>query len=278
MINIGQYYRFVNIDKKQICDRNRGLMKLTEHSYLRNDYCDDILSLLSSEWKNDRVIHVGDYAEPNDETTTQNEIEKIVNDNRLINTVYEWASSFEEVEPFDEIRAKYVYNHDKKEYIDLTKQPIQWCFSNKKKLGFAKLNSFALLTACGNGLGGGDYGGINENLIGYWAGDKLESSEKEIEKYNHYKEINNVFNEQQLYNKGLSYGNYDDDYKAIKNIEQTMFIDHLDELRKKEEDLSKLKIDTSNLTNDESKMFKEDLQNYLCQYYGKKPNKDYFER
>ena len=43
-----------------------------EHSYLGNDYCDDILKLLSNEWKGDRVLHVGDYAQPDDETTTQN--------------------------------------------------------------------------------------------------------------------------------------------------------------------------------------------------------------
>ena len=253
-------------------------MKLTEHSYLRNDYCDDILSLLSNEWKNDRVIHVGDYAEPKDETNTQNLIDKIVTDNRINCTVYEWASSFNEVEPANEIEARFVYNHDKKQYTDLKKQPIQWCCSDGKKIEFAKFNSFALLTGCGNGLGGGDYCGINENYIGYWAGDKLESSEKEIEQYSDYKEMTNIFNEHRVYNKGLSYNNYEDDYKAIKNIEQTMFRDCLDELRKEEVDISKLKIDASNLTKEETKMFKEDFQNYLCQYYNKKINNNLCER
>ena len=38
---MGQYYKFVNIDKKEICDRNRHGYKLMEHSYVSNDYCND---------------------------------------------------------------------------------------------------------------------------------------------------------------------------------------------------------------------------------------------
>ena len=59
---MGQYYRFVNVDKKEISDRNRHGYKLMEHSYVANNYCNDTLRLLSNEWKGDRVIHVGDYA------------------------------------------------------------------------------------------------------------------------------------------------------------------------------------------------------------------------
>ena len=39
---MGQYYKFMNVDKKQICEKNRHGWKLMEHSYLGNDYCDDI--------------------------------------------------------------------------------------------------------------------------------------------------------------------------------------------------------------------------------------------
>ena len=74
---MGQYYKFVNIDKKEICDRNRQGYKLMEHSYVNNDYCNDILRLLSNEWKGDRVIHVGDYAESTDSSNTANIIEKL---------------------------------------------------------------------------------------------------------------------------------------------------------------------------------------------------------
>ena len=90
-IIIGQYYRFANIDKKEKCDRNIGLLKLTEHSYLDNDYCTDILSLLSKEWAGDEIIHVGDYASGNDGTTTNDIINKIEKDNKLNESVYEWV-------------------------------------------------------------------------------------------------------------------------------------------------------------------------------------------
>ena len=67
---MGQYYKFMNIDKKQNCQRNWHGVKLMEHSYVGNNYCDDILRLLSNEWKGDRVIHVGDYASYDDPSLT----------------------------------------------------------------------------------------------------------------------------------------------------------------------------------------------------------------
>ena len=86
---MGQYYKFVNIDKKQVCQRNWHNIKLTEHSYVGNNYCTDILSLLSKEWKGDRIIHVGDYAEPNDGTTTQKVIEKLYRENNVKTSISE---------------------------------------------------------------------------------------------------------------------------------------------------------------------------------------------
>ena len=94
---MGQYYKFMNIDKKQNCQRNWHGVKLMEHSYVGNNYCDDILRLLSNEWKGDRVIHVGDYAEPKDGTTTQNIIEKIMNENDIKYSLYSLCDQFDEV-------------------------------------------------------------------------------------------------------------------------------------------------------------------------------------
>ena len=96
---MGQYYKFINLDKKEICDRSKGFLKLTEHSYIGNEYCNDILTLLSNEWKGDRVIHVGDYAEGNDGTTTGKLIDKIEREKEVKTTVYDWSRSFEEIEP-----------------------------------------------------------------------------------------------------------------------------------------------------------------------------------
>ena len=99
---MGQYYKFFNLDKKQKCERTRPVLKLTEHSYLGNDYCEDILSLLVNEWKGDRVIHVGDYAKGSDNTTTAKLIDMIEKENNLLDkklTVYNWGDSFKDVAP-----------------------------------------------------------------------------------------------------------------------------------------------------------------------------------
>ena len=94
---MGQYYKFVNIDKKEICDRNRHGYKLMEHSYVNNDYCNDILRLLSNEWKGDRVIHVGDYAESTDSSNTANIIENLSNELGINHTIYSYAEGFKNV-------------------------------------------------------------------------------------------------------------------------------------------------------------------------------------
>ena len=107
---MGQYYKFVNIDKKEICDRNRHGYKLMEHSYVNNDYCNDILSLLSNEWKGDRVIHVGDYAESTDSSNTANIIENLSNELGINHTIYSYAEGFKNVVSKNNNNIRYVYN------------------------------------------------------------------------------------------------------------------------------------------------------------------------
>ena len=43
------------------------------------------------------------------------------------------------------------------------------------------LHPLSLLTALGNGKGGGDYHGINEDLIGYWAFDEISFEDADLE-------------------------------------------------------------------------------------------------
>ena len=193
---MGQYYRFINLDKKQKCERNIELLKLTEHSYLKNPYCMDVLSLLNNEWKGDRVIHVGDYAGGKDQTTTSSLIKEIEQQNNLNTTVYEWGYSFKNIEPLkDNKNIRYVYNLDKKQFIDLKKQPIQWICYEKNKIYFAKFNTFALLVGCGNQQGGGDYYRNNKERVGLWAGDRFISSASSLKEYENFKEVKYIFNE-----------------------------------------------------------------------------------
>ena len=148
---MGQYYKFINLDKKEKCDREQYPLKLTEHSYVGNQYCNDILTLLSNEWKGDRVIHVGDYATEKDSTFTSNIIGTLKREFKQKETFYSYGITFKDVEPNKVKKSiRYVYNLDKKQFIDLYHQPIIdiWYWDNNVSLG--KFNSFALLTACGN--------------------------------------------------------------------------------------------------------------------------------
>lgn len=261
---MGQYYKFANIDKKEKRDRNRHGYKLMEHSYVGNDYCDDILRLLSNEWKGDRVIHVGDYAEPNDGTTTDKFITKIINEFDINYSMYNYIDSFDEVSPSNTDSIRYVYNLDKKEYVDLYKQPIQHFFydSKKNEVGACKINSFALLVGCGNQQGGGDYYHINKKAVGCWAGDRLVSSPEILNEYKSYKQKNLIFNE------------YRDRYKRIKRY-HTLFEDkilsegnkvlkeYLKFLDKHESNFQKVKLDKETLLSNEIDSFNKVIDNYF---------------
>lgn len=254
---MGQYYKFMNVDKKQICEKNRHGWKLMEHSYLGNDYCDDILRLLSNEWKGDRVIQVGDYAEPNDETTTQNTIEKILKELEVPEGVslYDYGDSFENINSKARKDIRYVYNLDKKEYVDLFKQPIQWCYHDDKSLGAVKINSFALLIGCGNGLGGGDYHGVNEELVGYWAGDKFVSSSEPIKEYDNFTLRDDIYTE-------MDYGDLESYYEEeILETEKDIFKSELEKYKKYDHDISKLSFDSYGLLEEEQKVLESIFTN-----------------
>ena len=256
---MGQYYKFVNIDKKEVCDKNRHGYKLMEHSYVGNDYCNDILRLLSNEWKGDRVIHVGDYAEPTDTSNTSNIISKICKELGIESTtVYNYASDFNNIECSSNDNIRYVYNLDKKEYVDLFKQPIQrfWIDEDNKLIGACKINSFALLTGCGNEQGGGDYYFKNKQYVGSWAGDKIVSSPIQLNEYKNYKYNNLVFNENtEYYKKIKKYYNFLEN-KILKD-ESLILNDFLEYLRKNDYDYSNFKIDTSDLLDNEIKLFND---------------------
>ena len=255
---MGQYYKFMNIDKKQVCERNRHGWKLMEHSYLGNDYCDDILKLLSNEWKGDRVLHVGDYAQPDDETTTQNKVKDVMKELNVASedTLYNYCDTFEEVKSKSKKDIRYVYNLDKKEYVDLFKQPIEWCYHDDKYLGTVKINSFALLIGCGNGQGGGDYRSTNDNLVGYWAGDRFVSSTEPIKEYSDYHLRNEIFYEEKDY-EGLSY--YDEE--EILKHEKDVFNKYLDQYNQYGHDISKLSFDSFGLTEKEHKELEPIFEN-----------------
>lgn len=257
---MGQYYKFINIDKKKEPKERVGFAKLTEHSYLGNEYCESVLSLLSNKWKGDRVIHIGDYAEDGDGASTDNLIKKLKHTENIQELYHNDFETERSLKNSNKIR--YVFNHDKREFIDLFKQPIQWVGIDKKELFVTKFDSFALLTACGNGLGGGDYAEscVNSNKVGYWAGDHFTSSSEFLKEYADYKENTFIFNEMNQKLSGLKdITNWDESTEEIIiNCGQDLIENTLNNY-KNEIDLKPLKLDDTDLLTIEKTHFQFSL-------------------
>jgi hypothetical protein len=136
--------------------------KLMEHSYIGNNYVSAVewlLSPLGHFWKS-RIVWAGDYADP----------ESYPDENLLHRTLFDLAQiehETKEMKPTPPNMEKYYFlvNHTKRQYVDMSKA-LTDCD------GF-RIHPLPLLTAEGNGRGGGDYRGAREDLVGSWARDVI---------------------------------------------------------------------------------------------------------
>lgn len=180
---MGQYYSLYNRSKNERVEHDFntiGGMKLTEHSYVVNNLAVFLRKKLANEWSGDRIYHIGDYASPNDGTSTASKM---------------WADGYEILSNATSIKCPassedeqleypYIINHDKKKYVDI--RDVDVCNYWVGKNGDVWLYFFdplLLLTACGNGQGDGDYFGFDGELIGSWAGDRISASDTKPEGY-----------------------------------------------------------------------------------------------
>ena len=137
--------------------------KLIEHSYVSNNFVQAVESLIcpTGMFYKSRIVWAGDYADEEPE-------------GKNLNTL---AEQNEDIHSFprnkDMSEYLYVVNHTKQEYMS-------------KGNG---IHCLPLMTAEGNGRGGGDYYGQGEELVGTWARDVI-SVEKEVPGY---REVPNVF-------------------------------------------------------------------------------------
>ncbi len=155
---MGQYYKAIILAENEVFIRawldsfmhNQNGSKLLEHSYVGNAFMLAIEHILSSEGQfyKSRLVWAGDYAD--------------VEPNGM--NLYEMAC---EKEPLYRegpvVSHPYIVNHTKKEYVI---KPRKGAF-----------HPLSLLTAEGNGRGGGDYHG--NGTVGRWARDII-SMEDEI--------------------------------------------------------------------------------------------------
>lgn len=207
---MGQYYKYFNLDKK-VCLSPSGGLKLTEHSWMGNNEVLALLQLVKTEWKNDRIIQLGDYADSEEHYSKmlqeilkvpsnlyesnlydskeykEMSFEEYYDKNKLryisknvemgnSSTDYKWTKHIfkplgtdGEQLPLSDFR--YLYNAARKEWVDSFKIPPShvWNDTENKAISFEKLDAYSLLVAIGNGLGGGDYKGPDDDMIGLWA-------------------------------------------------------------------------------------------------------------
>lgn len=196
---MGQYYYPMSIDRKKfIVSHDVGDvggdfvgLKLMEHSYLGNSMMNVVENLLmpGKAWHKTRIVWSGDYADeepntvelpdyPNGKTlhtiigeNDRNRIKKLTL-RRLVTPIPE--------------EYKYIVNHSLMQFVDKSK--IKKCPDWE-----GRIHPLSLLTAEGNGRGGGDFHG-DDVRIGMWARHKI-SIEKEIDE-SQYQEIDGQFVEE----------------------------------------------------------------------------------
>jgi hypothetical protein len=142
-----------------------------EHSYIGNSFVEAVEFLLIDDgegnkgrWSGNRIVWAGDYA--NAEPLDGNNLYSLVQEKDKLKMLIEAV-------PPD---YHYLVNWDKKQFVDKTKcKPINGVWNVNE----FKIHPLPLLTADGNGRGGGDYNGEGIDHVGTWARDRI-SLMKEI--------------------------------------------------------------------------------------------------
>lgn len=166
---MGQYYKVVNIDKEEVVtsyDVDSNGAKLMEHSFKGNCFVGAIMTLLKNKWKGDRVIWLGDYYE--------------IGENPKVNIDWGTIKKYKTIIPKPSTPKRcFINNITQKKSIDLTA-----CTITDRDYGDWALHPLSLLTACGNGKGGGDFSKEDAppiaEYIGAWAGDTLSVTSKPL--------------------------------------------------------------------------------------------------
>ena len=167
---MGQYYVTVLLDKDgQVVawvnphDYKNGA-KLTEHSYIDNNFVSAVEMMLASPlYKDCSLVWAGDYAD------TEPELDK-----NLYRMCYdEKQNLISYPEESNMALYDYIVNHTKKQFV-----------SKERSEKYTTLHPLPLLTCDGNGRGGGDYyDGREHAIIGYWARDTISVEKKRPDEY-----------------------------------------------------------------------------------------------
>ena len=154
-------------------DYDNGL-KLTEHSYIGNNFVETVIAQLYNN--PGRLFWCGDYANKDDflDEEDWNQIRK-ANKKYSVKILPDGSHTSSYPKPEEMIRGRFILNHTKKLYIDM--EEYEHYVPKASQWMDCPFHPIPLLTAVGNGRGGGDYSGINEDSVGIWAGDLLETQD-----------------------------------------------------------------------------------------------------
>lgn len=168
---MGQYYNIAfkregdatpTVNDRKYKGSDYVMAKLMEHGYLETNICQAVACMLADG--KTRLAWVGDYA-------ADGELRKITAGDLNYNMV--WCDHDHlHLHEFNEYKfdynGKFLVNHTKGVYISFD----AW-MKTHYKAGWCTICPFVILTAVGNGRGGGDYHGTNEDRAGAWAWDEL---------------------------------------------------------------------------------------------------------
>lgn len=145
-------------------------VKLMEHAWFLRPFVAGVLGEVRG--KPVRIAWVGDYAgEPEDY--------RLHPEFGIADLKACWGADAPEAEPFSEMPTGGVYgylvNRDKGICIDLAAVAME---AEAKSQRGGALHPLPILTAIGNGRGGGDYWGRNEDKVGTWAMDMIEFADE----------------------------------------------------------------------------------------------------
>lgn len=172
-------------------DYDNGL-KLMEHSYWGNNYAMTVESQLvrkKGAWSPPNFAVIGDY-------TDKDDVENGHDDTGYFESAIEartGAFSDQYIVKnakctLDKDKTYYALNWTKKQYVRMD------CCPEHDDEWPVRIDPLFLLCAVGNGRGGGDYHGINEDMVGKWAFDQIEITDSKPDET--WAEFHPVFKEE----------------------------------------------------------------------------------
>ena len=173
---MGQYYHigfknggkiFVNYRKVENCGYQ--MAKLMEHSYINDELMDAVAGFILKNPT--RLLWCGDYAkdaEVQEKTGGCLKYDDLWGDVPLPGGaggfVFRKCGNFR-------YAGRFLVNHDKRQFVSfdrvMKENHVYWSDHHV-------INPISILTALGNGRGGGDYDGESMELVGSWAWDTIE--------------------------------------------------------------------------------------------------------